>query len=111
MGDQLKLFPNLPIQCKKGTIQERFVEFARLNPHVEENLTLLAQEYHAKHPGRKIRIAGLYEELRDAYDAAMILPAGEEYKLNNSYRSRYAREIEKKHSELAFTKRKLVEKV
>lgn len=111
MDGQLKLFPNLPLQLKGGTIQQRFEEFSRLNPHVEENLTLLAREYHAKYPDRQIRIAGLYEDLRDSYDNAMILPPGEEYKLNNSYRSRYAREIEKKHPELVFTKRKLVEMV
>lgn len=106
---QLELIPNIETAREPGTLMDRFERFHEANPHVYRNLVTLARIKHNLHPKRKVRINALYEILRDRYDEAMVLPEGEEYRLNNSYRSRYVRIIEQNEPDLrgAFEKRTL----
>lgn len=111
---QLDLFTlkPLPKSFKDKSIEERFVEFDRLNPSVKKDLIKLARFKRAKHPRRRLRINALYEILRDRYDD--IIPIeGDEYRLNNDYRSRYARAIQEECADLdgAFETRSLRERV
>jgi hypothetical protein len=64
-----------------------FIEYDRQNPHVYARLRELALQ--AKATGRpKLGIGMLFEVLRWEHYLAT---AGDEFKLNNNYRSRYAR--------------------
>lgn len=107
---QLELFPNLPVQLKEGTIQERFEAFHEANPHVYRNLVRLARAFREKNPKRRIGIGALFEILRWQY---AIQTDGDDYKLNNNFRSRYVRLIEAQEPDLrgAFEKRALRERV
>lgn len=78
------------------TIQEAFESFHRANPAVYRELCALMRL--AKSRGRKrIGIAMLYEVLRWNY---FLRTAGEDFKLNNNFQSRYARLIEKQEPDL-----------
>jgi len=92
---QLELFANIP--GVGATIDERFGDFHRKNPHVYRNLVRLALDDAAR--GRHRGIAALFEDLRYAYEATDHDPA--DYKLNNDYASRYARLIMKSEPRLA----------
>jgi hypothetical protein len=71
-------------------IQERFEKFHAENPEVYRLLVKFARE--AKAAGRKkYGIASLFERLRWHVDIE--LKGEKEFKLNNNYRSRYARRI------------------
>jgi len=72
------------------SLEARFWSFHHENPRVYERLTKLARQ--AKRAGRdRIGVSMLWEVLRWEY--AMKTTAGDGFKLNNSYRSRYARLI------------------
>lgn len=111
---QLDLFTikPLPKSFKDKTIDERFDEFDKLNPSVKKDLKTLARYKRKMYPRRKLRINALYEILRDRYDDITPIE-GDEYRLNNDYRSRYVRVIENECADLrgAFEKRQLREKV
>jgi len=92
---QLELFANVP--GVGATIDERFADFHRKNPHVYRNLVRLALDDAAR--GRRRGMAALFEELRYAYEATDHDPA--DYKLNNDYASRYARLIMRSEPRLA----------
>ena len=92
---QLELFPNIP--GTGATIDERFADFHRKNPHVYRNLVRLALDDAAR--GRRRGMAALFEELRYAYEETDHDP--KDYKLNNDYASRYARLIMKTEPRLA----------
>lgn len=80
------------------TIQEAFEEFDRLHPEVCTYLVALAFELYRKgwtHYG----IGALWERMR--WHFWIELDLGEDFKLNNNYRSRYARKIMTEHEELA----------
>lgn len=80
-----------------GSIQEAFEEFHARNPHVYELLVKLARR--AAQAGRtRIGIGMLYEVLRWNY---AIHTTGDEFKLNNNFRSRYVRLIEDSEPDLA----------
>ena len=82
-----------------GTIQERFEEFHRRNPWVYAALEKLATEYLAT--GRKrLGIKMLWEVLRWHYNLATVDP-GSEFKVCNSYHSRYVRLLIARHPEWA----------
>lgn len=82
MNPQLALFDPL---------EERFLEFHHANPGVYDALVALARRW--KDAGfEKIGIATLFEVLRWERGLAGVRDA-DGYKLNNSYRSRYARLI------------------
>lgn len=86
-------------------IQQKFENFHSQNPQVYTTLVSLANQ--AKDAGRnKIGIGMLFEVLRWNY----IINSGEEFKLNNNYRSRYVRMIAQNESSLSnmFEMRELV---
>lgn len=72
-----------------STLQARFREFHYKNPQVCTSLIRLARELKGK-GHRKIGIGMLFEVIRWQ---TMLQTTGDPYKLNNSYRSRYARMI------------------
>jgi len=89
--EQLEIFEELkqPDTKQFNTIQEQFEEFHRLNPSVYRRLAAMARQLLAR--GRKkIGIAMLFEVLRWQYYVNTNDPSSE-WKLNNNYRSRYAR--------------------
>ena len=89
---------------RKGSILESFNRFHEANPQV---YTALAQTaVHAAKRGRKMGIGAIYERVRWEYS---VETPGEPYRLNNNFRSHYARLIMKSVPELAgyFETRKL----
>lgn len=73
------------------TIAEAFAEFHRANPWVYDTLVELARDLVNR--GRKrVGIGMLFEVLRWHYQRNTTDPAAD-FKLNNNYRSRYARLI------------------
>jgi hypothetical protein len=108
--EQLELFPNLPVQYREDSIQGRFEQFHKNNPHVYRNLVKLARAVRQQNPHAKIGIAALFEELRWQY---AIQTTDTDYRLNNNYRSRYARLIEEQEPDLKgiFETRRLRERV
>lgn len=79
------------------TIDADFLAFHSANPHIYDALVSLARR--AKAAGRrKAGIGMLWEVLR--WDI-FIRTTGTEYKLNNNYRSRYARLIMHREPDLA----------
>jgi hypothetical protein len=109
---QLELIPNIEISREPGSIADRFARFHEVNPHVYRNLVQLARMKRIGRPTRKLSIDLLYAILRDKYDEAHVLPDGEEYYLNNDFRSRYSRLIMEKEPDLqgAFEIRRLRER-
>jgi hypothetical protein len=84
----VKLGPLVEGQVK-GTIQERFEEFHRLNPWVCTALEFLAEDLISR--GRKrIGIRMLWEVLRWEYQRQTIDP-NSDFKANDHYHSRYVR--------------------
>lgn len=82
---------------KPTTRAEKFEEFHRANPHVFTNLEELAKKLIWR--GQKqIGIGYLFEVLR--YETFMVtVDADSDLKLNNNYRSRYARLLLEHHPE------------
>ena len=77
-----------PLGGYQGTIQECFEEFHRLNPWILSHLTTMTSDLLER--GReKIGIGMLWEVLR--HQVLLTIDPGSEFKLNNNYRSRYAR--------------------
>jgi hypothetical protein len=87
-----------------GTIQESFERFHALNPWVFTSLEALTQQY-LTHGHKRIGIGMLFEVLRWQYGVTM----GDDFKLNNNYRSRYVRLLIEQHPEWeqAFSTREL----
>ena len=84
---------------KRPTIDERFAEFARANPHVFDELKRLAMKRLAE-GGTRIGVKALWEELR----ASLIKiddGGGPGYKLNNDFTALYSRMLIEKHPELS----------
>ncbi|MFE7117514.1 hypothetical protein ACFU99_19075 [Streptomyces sp. NPDC057654] len=69
------------------TIQQRFAEFHQLNPWVLDALERLTAEYIAR-GARRVGIGMLFEVLRCRYVQDT---RGDEFHLNNNFRSRYVR--------------------
>lgn len=102
MIEQPPLFGIQPVRRPSGTtsgmtIQERFEAFHAFNPWVARALERLTAECVAKGFGR-IGIGMLFELLRYQYGAAT---HGDEFALNNSFRSRYVRLLLDAHPEWA----------
>jgi hypothetical protein len=71
------------------TIEQAFLEFHRLNPHVYDELVRLTWEL--KHRGiERVGIKMLFEVLRWQH---ALRTRGDDFKLNNNYHSYYARLI------------------
>ena len=87
MRSQLKLF---------SQIDEDFLQFHLANPHVFHSLVSLAYQW--KNRGHeRCGIGMLFEKLR--WNSGMMTSGGD-FKLNNNFRSRYARMIEDCNPEL-----------
>jgi hypothetical protein len=95
--DQLGLFDRIVSINSSGlTLEQRFEAFHAANPHVYDHLRRLALD--ARRKGRQMGIKALYEVLRWQYAMAT---TDDDYKLNNSYTSFYARLLMEREPELA----------
>jgi hypothetical protein len=81
------------------TIEERFQAFHQANPWVYDALCRLARQ-RVRHGIRRIGIGMLFEVLRWEWQGATSDPNAE-WRINNSYRSRYARLIMATEQDLA----------
>lgn len=83
------------------TIQEAFETFHAANPHVYADLVRMARKAHAE-GATKLAIGMLWEVLR--WERKLYLktddPSQAEYRLNDHYRSRYARLIMEQEADL-----------
>jgi len=86
--EQCELFRPMPTRVK-GPAQERFEAFAKENPQVLEAIIRLA-ELLKQRGFRKTSMSLIFERLRWIY---AIQTGGDDYKLNNDYRSFYARVV------------------
>lgn len=107
-AEQLRFdwLPLVPVK-RRGSIQEQFEEFHRLNPHVYRLLRRMAREYRDagnRHCGMK----ALWETLR--FNSG-VQTRGNGYKLDNNFTSRYARLLMEQEPDLAgfFETRETVE--
>jgi hypothetical protein len=90
------IVPTLP---GEPTLEERFQAFHTANPWVFRALVRLARQWITETGRTHVGIATLFERLRWEWDAATTDESG--YKLNNSYRSRYARLIMTQEADLS----------
>lgn len=81
-----------------ASIQEKFERFHKTNPHVYATLVRLARQYRAR-VGVTPGIGMLWEVMR--WQLAMETRTDGAFKLNNDYRSRYARRIMQGEADLA----------
>jgi hypothetical protein len=97
VSTQIGLFAPIVHTRGKGTIAERFAAFDRANPMV---YTLLAREARALIAAghTKIGIGMLWERLRWLY---AMDTTGDEFRLNNNFRSHYARLLMEREPDLA----------
>jgi hypothetical protein len=79
------------------TIQQRFQSFHTLNPWVLESLEKLTEDW-LRRGRRRLGIGMLTEVLRWQHGRRTI---GDEFRLNNNYRSRYVRLMIERHPEWA----------
>lgn len=88
-----------PVKSKDLLLSERFLIFHYNNPKIYDILVRLARQ--GVGSGKKrIGIGMLWEVMR--WEMGLdVVDDGEEFKLNNSYRSRYARLIMKTEPDLA----------
>jgi hypothetical protein len=96
---QLSLQPVDEDVGEATTLQEKFEVFHTKNPWVYMVLVKLARDLMAR-GRRRIGIGMLFEVLRWQYQMATVDPASD-FKLNNNYRSRYARLIMENEPDLA----------
>ena len=82
--------PALLIEPKPLT-QPPAEKFHAENPHVYRSLVVMAQNFRAAYPARRIGIATLWENLR--YTLMMTIVNETDFKLNNSHRAFYSRLI------------------
>ncbi|WP_308013806.1 hypothetical protein [Streptantibioticus parmotrematis] len=75
------------------SIQQQFEEFHRLNPWVLRALESLTADY-LDRGARRVGIGMLFEVLRWRYAAAT---EGDDFRLNNNFRSRYVRLLIQRH--------------
>jgi hypothetical protein len=80
-----------------ATIQAQFEAFHQLNPWVLRALESLTADY-LKRGARRVGIGMLFEVLRWRYVTAT---EGDEFRLNNNFRSRYVRLLIERHPEWA----------
>jgi len=80
------------------TITENFLDFHHRNPHVYQTLRFKAQQYRSRNPAAKLGIATLWENMRWDY---LMSTEHQDFKLNNNYRSHYARLLMSENPELS----------
>jgi len=78
------------------TIREAFIRFQRENPHIERELVRMCREARASGANR-IGIGMLFEVMRWNH---VLATGGDDFKLNNNYRSYYARLIMHRYPDL-----------
>lgn len=83
---------------RTGSIERDFWAFHGANPHVYTRLVELARAWRQRRGERKLGIGMLFEVLR--WQVAM-QTTGDDFKLNNNYRSYYARLIMDRERDLA----------
>jgi len=90
---------NGQLQIGTDTIQAAFEEFDRKHPEVMDELVSLAltAQRHGRH---RIGMKHLFEVLRWQRMIRGLPDNNEDFKLNNNYTSRYARQIMHRHPEL-----------
>ena len=86
-------------------LDKKFWKFHKNNPQVFNQLVTMCKDAQQARR-KKIGIGMLFEVLRWN---SMLDTSGDDFKLNNSYRSRYARILEQEHPEFIglFEKRKI----
>ena len=94
----LKLEPATEESAQGLSIDERFERFHEANPHVYDNLKLLALQLKRREGKRKVGMKMLFEVLRYEY---RLQTRGDKFKLNNDYTSRYSRLLMAQEPELA----------
>jgi hypothetical protein len=70
-------------------ITSAFLKFHKENPQVYFELRNLALRWQARFPNKRCSISMLYEVLR--WNLSLRINSTDEFKLNNNFRSRYAR--------------------
>lgn len=94
MNEQLQLSPEPPVEPHHGpspeqTIREAFLRFHHENPHIYDEIVKLARR--ARGAGStRIGIGMVFEVMRWRHT---IGSSGDDFKLNNNYRSYYARMV------------------
>lgn len=88
-----------PTLFDQETIEDKFYEFHFQNPHVYDQLARLSREW-MSHGHARLGIATLFEKLRWEWHIAG-LKDSEGYKLNNNFRSLYARLLMTQEPDLA----------
>jgi hypothetical protein len=82
---------------EEASIDEQFADFHAANPEVYDALVGLAREARRVNGRAKIGIGMLFEVLRWHF---FLHTADDSFKLNNNYRSRYARKIMEREPDL-----------
>lgn len=97
--------PAVAATSAPSSLQGQFLQFHQENPGVYESLVDKAREL--RNRGHRVSIGMLYEVVR--YEALAATDAASPFKLNNNYRSRYARLIMENEPDLvdAFDLREL----
>lgn len=114
MSEQASLFDQYPVVPYPAahigppdglSIEQAFLVFHARNPHVYRELVMLARRARSRGAG-KLGIGMLFEVLRWRH---VLRTGGDEFKLNNNYRSYYARLIMLREHDLdgVFETRKL----
>lgn len=85
----------IPQHEQRASISDRFAAFHEANPWVADALAELARDWLA-HGHTRVGIGMLFERVRWEYGRRT---NGKEFKLNNDYRSRYARLLIERHPE------------
>lgn len=80
------------------SIQEQFEDFHKANPNVYRVLVMLARQWVRRRPGAKLGIGMLWERARWELQ---VPTTGSAFRLNNDFRSRYARLIAQQEPDLA----------
>ena len=83
------------------TIQLAFIAFHSAHPGVYAELVRICRTYRQHRPGIRWSIDAAYEVLRWERMMADLPDENEDFKLNNNYRSRYARLIMEREPDLA----------
>lgn len=94
---QLQLFPDLDEGINKSDLQFRFLQYHEANPHVYAAVRTVALSLRRK-DWRQYGVGACFELLRFHSDVRAISGS---WKLNNDYRSRYARLLMEQEPELA----------
>jgi hypothetical protein len=94
---QLQLFPEVDVGIEESALQRRFLLYHEANPHVYGAVRVVALSLRRK-GWRQYGVGACFEVLRFHSDVQAV---SDSWKLNNDYRSRYARLLMEQEPELA----------